>query len=185
MARLVVSEDLQHALEVDPSDPEGERIDLILEDYSILHALNFYHLGLRGTHTYNEREAERVLRDILVALDGLFRTGSPKKPAEWARTTLKASLDNKTQPELSSVIRGLGFEDGRIEGEPRFRDLAKALRRLVMRELEPALERLVTLWKSQRLFEEAIERRKRRPRIDPGVRRDRALTPKFTPPGRT
>lgn len=181
--KMQISEDLEYALRVDPEDPQGEQLEVVQEDNRIVWLLARHHLHLQLT--YERSEAEDVLLDIVRGLEELLRSGSPANPGRWAHETLVASLANRTQPELGSIIRGFHLENHRIKGEPRYRDIAKALRSLVLAALEPKLTELVTLWKSRRVFEEAVERRRRRPARDPQVRRDRALTPNFIPRGRT
>ncbi len=182
MARFRIIEDLQYALQVDPEDPEGEILEVVHEDYRLISVLAHYHLHL-GRRSW-ESETERVLLDVLRGLEDLFRVGSPKDPGKWAKATLEASMASDTQLELGSIIRGLGLENRRIRGEPRYRDLARAFRDIILSELEPKVTALVALWKANRVFEDAIERHKRRTPVDPQVRRDRALQSRFTPPGR-
>ena len=117
-------------------------------------------------------------------MEELFRDGPTGDRRAWATTLVERSVRDLDREDLHGVLRAFHWDNLRVTGEPMFKNLVKVYRRTVVDALAERVTELLDRRISNGVFDRSLMRR-RRPRGTAQDRRDLALTPRFTPPGRT
>jgi hypothetical protein len=125
--------------------------------------------------------ATEVLLGLVDPLEKVLRGKTPKDFTDWSKRVLTAGTQRLNGLVLGD--EGVGWDDDQLTGEPRLRDLAKHIRRMLIGRLVVCTTEMLSQWKRQGTLDH-VQPRRRRISHDRQVTIDRATTPKYTPPGR-
>jgi hypothetical protein len=134
--------------------------------------------------TGGSHPATGLLLGLVEPLEEVLRGKAPKDFEDWTKQLLIQLTKDMNRERLCDLMNGFGWDDLRVTGEPRLRDLAKTVRGMLIEQLTPHMVEMLTRWKRDGMFDVATRRRRMHPR-DRQDTRDRATTPRYTPPGRT
>lgn len=173
-----ISDELRFALS---EGPDGEVYDVPLDPRGLAGAIG-RQLGLPGYYGRGDAATE-VLLGLVDPLEKVLRGKTPKDFTDWSKRVLTAGTQRLNREDLCSAMKAFGWDDDQLTGEPRLRDLAKHIRRMLIGRLVVCTTEMLSQWKRQGTLDH-VQPRRRRISHDRQVTIDRATTPKYTPPGR-
>jgi hypothetical protein len=173
-----ISDELRFALS---EGPDGEVYDVPLDPCGLAGAIG-RQLGLPEYYGRGDAATE-VLLGLVDPLEKVLRGKTPKDFTDWSKRVLTAGTQRLNREDLCSAMKAFGWDDDQLTGEPRLRDLAKHIRRMLIGRLVVCTTEMLSQWKRQGTLDH-VQRRRRRISHDRQVTIDRATTPKYTPPGR-
>lgn len=174
-----ISDELRFAL----SEDEGRVREVPLDDHSLARVLA-RHLDPDIPGYWSDITVERILVGLLDPLEKLLTGKMPKNLEAWARAQLIPLTKDLNREQLYGVLKTFGWARQQVEGRPRFDQLAKVMRDVVVQNLGDALVDLLGRWRKAGIFDVTTRNRKMSG-YNGQVRADRATTPRYTPPGRT